>query len=138
MPAALPSPQAWFPMLGDSGIFPPPPHSTQAGLAQPSLGWDEICDGPHPHMQDGTTLSTEHSCLDEPTKGPGSSLAHPTRPWLPALPPWPRVPECWALPPPPSSARLGPCSYNQETIKLYRVRLERNRNCCSDCQKGQH
>lgn len=38
MPAALPSLQAWFPMLGDSGIFPPPPHGTQAGLAQTLTG----------------------------------------------------------------------------------------------------
>lgn len=51
-----------------------------------------------------------------------------------AAPPGPLLP---AFPPPPSSARLGPRSPNQETIKLYRVRLERNRNCSGNCQKGQ-
>lgn len=74
-------------------------------------------------------------------EGPGSSLAPrhvPPGCSCPLRLPGFEFPECRALPPPPSSARLGPCSYNQETIKLYRVRLERNRNCCSDCQKGQH
>lgn len=91
-------------------------------------------------MPDHATPCAEHPCPEEPAKGPDSSPA----PWH--IPPGDgsllcllslKFPECRALPPPPSSTWLGPCSYIQETIKLYRVRLERNRNCCSDCQKGQ-